>query len=235
MTKFKYDKLGMMQLNNVYGQVKDASNIINGLNKERFDSSSLVGEKAQAINEKIFEKISNVVPFNADIRNVYYSWSCLGQGGIVTDDLGKDHPLVNFYVGNFQDTGTAIDELGLEKRISAEENFRLVVSHEYGHILFGKHLERATEFNMRPKKMEYGNFLQSPGISQGSDEAFAFWFGDFISELKSPLESLSYGYKRRGIDFNKTISQYNKLNELEKNEGIKECFNPSKLAEIFYQ
>ncbi|NCN86418.1 hypothetical protein GW932_01160 [archaeon] len=207
--------------------------LIQYLIKERFDNSTLVEGRGEEINNEIIKKINKKTPIKLDKRNIYYSWNIEAQGATTRDKKGVWHPLTNFYVGNLQEPGTVLNEKGLEKRISPEENFKLIISHEYGHIIFHEFLERDVGINMK-KDFSYSNifWMLPESVSNESNEAYAFWFGDFISGHKSPLDALSYSYQKDGTDFKKVIEQYKKLNELVKIKGVSACFDSKELANI---
>lgn len=183
---------------------------LNKIKKKRFENSFPIPEKSEKIHQDLLKKINESIPFTPLNRKCY----CMGcfnvevpAGCLTEDENGLTHPLVEFYVGHL---------------CEGENYFRHVVAHEYGHIIFNENFDSINSQN------PYNTYLFDLTPLE-IHEAYAFWFGDFITNIKTNFAKLNY----RHINFADTIQLYHELNSLGDEEGISECFNKKRLAELF--
>ncbi len=141
---------------------------------------------------------------------------------------GKRHVLVREDIARFfsdNDEYQAFKEYNSGKKVRPQDFFMNVVAHEYGHILLAEKIVPRLIYQIAYS--EQALELMPSEL----DEAFAFFFGDEMTGLNSPLEELSIGYRRNGIDFDKTISLYNELRRLNK-ESRKKVLEVQRLKEL---
>ena len=85
---------------------------------------------------------------------------------------------------------------------------------------------------MRFSNYSYGsNLFESLSAHGEKDEAFAFWFGDSISQTKTNISNVAQGYGH--LNPNNLRRIYDDLTSLSVEHGIGYVLSPAVLADVF--
>jgi len=214
---------------NLTSRFGESSKIIEELNARRLGLANPIPEKAEKAHIEVLGEIKTFFSDDTIERKVFCSPFIEEVGCLVALDDKKSHLLMRDDVAKFYtDSGNYEAFKELNPNGSPKNFFMNAVAHEYGHIMFSAKIEP----RIKRATFSYG-FNNCLGlIPLEIDEAFAFCVGDILSGFKSPLEALSYGYKRNGVDFDKTIGAYNEFNELILSKGKEEFLKIENIAPI---
>lgn len=166
-------------------------------------------------HEELLEKINFVSPFKIK-RDLYVLdyFSIGAEGATIIDKNGLKNPVVPEIVKNFNLSFLKYSEF---------EMFNNIISHEYGHIIY--------EENLKEEVKRFDRFLCFQEEARRRTEAFAFWFGDYISGVELNKKIMDrYSCSEKG----NLYEAYSRLKEIG-NKDITKCFNPKVLSRIFYE
>lgn len=239
-----FDKKGYENIYNLGSDPEITKNPLREIYDSWIENSPELPEETKETHEQTLKKINSIIPFNQLERNLYstsfFDADFSPEGRTLEDKEGIRHPIINFYLTHFQKTPSKFKKVNPES--TKRDYLENVLSHEYGHIIFDENLDNKIK-NKTKKNESYNDiFSISDSCSQGVCEAYAFWFGDFISGFKSPLKELRNAYEKHNEkcpadtkinNFEDVINMYKDLNNLAKEQGVQACFDPGKLTEIF--
>lgn len=198
--------------------------------QKRMNGATLLEGKAEEIHQVVLAKIQDYFPKLE--RQCFEKMETDGLGCLLKDARGVQHPLINRMVAKLL-RGSQFDyfqthniQVGIS--VTPEDFLANVIAHEYGHIAKDEFLDRSMRFS----NYSYGsNLFESLSAHGEKDEAFAFWFGDSISQTKTNIPSVAQGYRHLNPDNLKRI--YDDLTSLSVEQGVGYVLSPAILAEVF--
>jgi hypothetical protein len=220
-TKMSEKKNYLSKLEELIEAQKRQIEIYKQIQKEREENSVYLPKEAQDLEHELLRKINNFIPYQNLERRTKMTHFIDSAAKTFRDSKGIAHPLIHYDIGTlcWIDEGFILANNG--KKISPIDYFNNTVAHEYGHIVFDENLKGDI------KKMVHGLGV-NPYVELG--EAYAYWFSEQITNLKSPIKQLKEVYEtKRGINFQNSIDMYDRFHEMSKDD----MFDPKKIADVF--
>ncbi len=205
--------------------------------QKRMNGATLLEGRAEEIHQVVLAKIQDYFPKLE--RQCFEKMETDGLGCLLKDAREVHHPLINRMVtrllrsSQFDYFRTHNIQEGIS--VTPEDFLANVIAHEYGHIALDEFLYP----KMSPSS--YGNdhifkplrnlrTFSSWSKERENDEAFAYWFGDSVSQTKSKIDNLVP--QGDAIDSSRFRRIYEDLASLSVEQGVSYVLNPVILAEI---
>ncbi len=205
--------------------------------QKRMNGANPLEGKAEEIHQVVLAKIQDYFPKLK--RQCFEKKKIGGLGCLLKDAKGVHHPLINRMVARllrspqFDYFRTHNIQEGLS--VTPEDLLANVIAHEYGHIALDEFLYpkmNPASYSSRQIYNPLRNLRLLTSFSKGreNDEAFAYWFGDSISQTRTNIGNVvPLG---DAIDSARFIRIYHGLTSLSVEQGMDYVLNPEVLAEV---
>ncbi len=217
--------LGGKYTNTLTQEIEDFKRRIEALHAARAAQARPVGAAAHERHNQILDALNRELPGFGRDWTLYQS-PFAGSTACTLNKDGKRGVLLHSDVAamdSYNETYQGFREVNTHATVTPAHFFDNVVFHEYMHLHFEKVLPQMD-------RVLYNGPFKEFCDSKEVDEAIAFWFGDRMTKLKSPLDDLSACYIRQGVNFPMLRKVYETLQADER--PIAEILQPSNLIDI---